>query len=181
MFSFLLGLIVSLHKTSIYIGASGIHFVSLDMVFLTVKVPVAVNSHYMNHQGPQFQLKKKKKKRPEDKFTTNFRFWVNYTFKFICMHFDSLYLILGSLMVKYFGNVNTFQFLIWSRRPRITSSSEKQHCTVLLADVGVWLFSLKGWTTEDACGSVTAFWGETRSVRGWTGYRVNTYSPMSIP
>ncbi len=62
MFSFLHRPIVLLHKISIATGATGIHF-----VFLTLKVPVAL--HFMNYQGPHFQLKiallKKKNGWPE--------------------------------------------------------------------------------------------------------------------
>ncbi len=35
----------------------GINFVIFDMLFLALKVPVAVDLHFMNHQGAWFHLK----------------------------------------------------------------------------------------------------------------------------
>ncbi len=49
MFSFLHTLIVSLEKTSMFYQES--------LVFWTLKVTVAIDLRFVNHQGPQFQMK----------------------------------------------------------------------------------------------------------------------------
>ncbi len=57
MFSFLHRLIVSLHKTSIYIIRSHGDFVLPDMLFFTLKLPAAIDLHFMNPQVAQILLK----------------------------------------------------------------------------------------------------------------------------
>ncbi len=75
----------------------GLILCCLICFFFTVKVMVAANFHFINHQGPRFQLKffiifllTKKKKVTYilgglrvDKWTANFHMWVTYLLK-IC-------------------------------------------------------------------------------------------------
>ncbi len=75
-----------------------INFVLSDMLFFTVKVTVAANFHFINHQGPRFQLKffiifviilhyssffHYLGGLRVDKWTANFHMWVTYLLK-IC-------------------------------------------------------------------------------------------------
>ncbi len=75
------------------------------MLIFTLKVPVAIDLHFMNHQEPRFQqkisftviLKKKEDAYILDdlrvsKLTTNFDFWVNYPFKYICYYHEDVQL-----------------------------------------------------------------------------------------
>ncbi len=158
----------------------------LDKVFVTVKVPVAVNSHYMNHQGPQFQLKIFLKKINKKGLRVNSHFWVNYTFKFKCMHFESLYGILvfwkcEHFSVSWFGHAD-----ISIERSRITRSSDKQHYTARPGQLLMWQMSECGsfhWknetTDEQKRGRLWfchCFLRRNNKSEGWKGYRVNTNS-----
>ncbi len=72
-------------------GGTGINSTLPDMLFFfTLTVPLAIDLHFMNHQGPHFQLKNLfavllKKKNHDylrvSKLKANFHFWVNYPYK----------------------------------------------------------------------------------------------------
>lgn len=81
------------------------------------------------------------------KFTAHFHFWLNYTFEFKCMHFDSLYRILDTSMVKYFGKCEHFPLfwfgladisIEWSRIPRGLKPAAVKSSIIQRVPAGCW-------------------------------------------